>query len=217
MTKGKTIAAWLGGGVMGILVVGGLAHMPTGLRLMARLGVVCPALALTPEAATELRAEGLKSLRGTAPAPVRYAVGLELGVDDEAAAERWATARGAVCARKTRGFVLLTCARPFDDGSEQSVVALDGHGRVLSVDITKKVGAVAEVARRFHDRRDRMAVAFGAPTDQAGDVDAFATGAQASGIETAVVRYRFSDYLALLQATRLPSGLYVREQYQLAL
>ena len=215
MTKMKKLAACVSGAVLGFVVLGGVAHTPPGLRLLSRLGVVCPVAAITPAAAAALRAEGLKSLRGTVLAPDRYAAGLALGADDEAAVLRWAAGRGAVCARKTRGFVLLTCARPFDEGSEEAVVALDASGRVLSVDITGRVGDASAVVRRFRDRRDRLADKLGAPSESTGDVDGLASSARA--IETALVRYRFSDYLALLQATRLPSGLYVREQYQLAL
>jgi len=230
MTKLKKVSLGMGGTLVAFVVVGGLMHTPPGLRLLARLGVVCPALAVTPATVADLRAEGLKMLRGARPAPVRYAAGLELGASDEAAVRSWAAGRGAVCARKTRGLVLLTCARPFHEGpfhegplhegplherSEEAVVALDMRGRVLSVDITNEISVGSDAARRFRERRDHLAATFGAASEEGGDVDAVARAG--TGFETAVVRYRFSDYLALLQAVRLPSGLYVREQYQSAL
>lgn len=215
MTKLEKVSLRVGGALVAFVVVGGLMHTPSGLRLLARLGVVCPALAVTPATVAELRAEGLKTLRGARPAPVRYAAGLELGASDEAAVRSWAAGRGAVCTRKTRGFVLLTCARPFDEGAEEAVVGLDTRGRVLSVDITNQLGAGEDAARRFRERREHLAATFGAASEEGGDVDAVAR--EVTGFETAVVRYRFSDYLALLQAVRLPSGLYVREQYQSAL
>jgi hypothetical protein len=210
----KTVAVRLVGGAVALVAVAGVLHAPPGLRLLARLGLRCPAATISADEASALRAEGLVLLRGLRPSPARYASGLELGASDASAVLRWAAERGASCARRTRGFELLTCSRRNGAESEESIVALDPRGRVMSVDVTRGIPEPAGLTRHFRDQRARLSETLGLASEEAGDVEEVASARGGREFATALVRYRFRDYLALVQAIRLPSGLYVREQYQ---
>jgi hypothetical protein len=73
----------------------------------------------------------------------------------------------------------------------------------------------AEASRLFEALARELAAALGTNGERAGDTTAsYLTGGP---LRTARLRYRFSDYVATLTATNLPSGVALREQYQSAL
>jgi hypothetical protein len=208
-------------GALALLTLGaGLLHTGPGLRLMVRLGVACPVLAVTPAAATELRAEGLATLRGTRAAPARYALGLTLGISDEAASRALAASAGESCTRKHRGFVLLTCDKPgVGSGGgagprRETTFAFDARDRLISVDVTTHLTAASDITDLFARRAATLSRLLGDDAERAGEAAEVARNP--ARYTTAIVRYRFSDYLATLTAVRLEGGVAIREQYQQA-
>jgi hypothetical protein len=211
-TSRRRLTAVLGS-LAALIAAGGLLHTRPGLRLMARVGLACPAAAVSPAETAALRAEGLAGLRGADDAPARFALGLSLDGSDEAAARSWAERRGATCALRRRGFRLLACTRDAGGGArEELTLAFDERDRLIAVDVMTRMADGAQAARLYDARGGALEQALGAQPQRAGDLAEVTRGRMP--FATAIARHRYRDYLAEVTAVRLPSGILLREQYQ---
>jgi hypothetical protein len=199
-------------------------HTPAGRPLMARLGMSCPAKRASPAAAEALRQRGVGELRGEAPAPARPALGHNLDRTRAADVEGWAAARGLACQTRQQPSSLITCTNvPLDalwpgrpaGRIDELVFAFAPDGRLICIDSLRRALSGAEASRLFEALARDLAAALGTNGERAGEsTAAYLTGGP---LRTARLRYRFSDYLATVTATNLPSGVALREQYQSAL
>jgi hypothetical protein len=85
------------------------------------------------------------------------------------------------------------------------------QGHLVSVDAFTRGLPPAGAAAAFTSSDARLGTLLGPPTDRAGDGDLAALAH--APLATSRHRYRFSDYVAIVSVTNLPSGLAVREQY----
>jgi hypothetical protein len=194
------------------VTAGGLLHTRPGIKLMARVGLACPAAAVSLAEAAALRDEGLAPLRGTTIAPSRYALGLALDGSRLTEARSWAKIRGAACVSRRRGFQLLICTREMAGAHEETTLAFDQHDHLIAVDVMTRVATSSSATSLFEQRGRVVAQVLGDTPERSGDITAVAQGRVP--FATAVTRHRYRDYAATLSAVRLPSEILVREQYQ---
>ncbi|HVY37195.1 MAG TPA: hypothetical protein VHM31_04650 [Polyangia bacterium] len=200
-----------GGAALAFVAVMGFLHTPAGRPFMRRLGMTCPARAVTPAAAEALRMRGARELRGPAPAPVRPALGLDLDRARLADVQQWAAARGASCTARARPSSLLSCRQI--PSYDEVTFGFAPDGRLISVSALRTGLPGTEAAERFDVLQRSLSAQLGAGT-LAGQATA---GALAGGpLHTARLQYRFSDYLATVTAMNLAGGIALREQYQSA-
>ena len=214
-------AAAVAGGVTAAI---GLLHTPAGRPLIGRLGMSCPARRASPDAAEALRQRGIAALRGTARAPARPALGLLLDRTRAAEVLAWARGRGVTCVMRERPSVLVTCTnvplaalwpgRPAGTLDELDF-AFAPDGRLISVDSLRRALSGAEASRLFDERARDLYAMLGPGAERAGD--STATALAGAPMRTALLRYRFSDYVATVTAVNLDGRIALREQYQSAL
>ena len=200
----------------------GALHLPALRKLLARLGG-CPAGRVTMAEAQGVRQRGLAAMRGAALARERPALGLALDVTTEAEAARWAQRAGLNCDEVHRGFAYLSCknvpAAAVGDGEgiiEELTLAFDGSDWLIGVDALRRNVDAPAAGRLLVDIGSRLRARLGEPADSSGEPSAAYLGG--GPMRTAVLRWRFSDYVASIVATALPwSGLVIHEQYGSAL
>jgi hypothetical protein len=211
----------------------GLMHTSAGAPILARLGG-CPAMGVSAAEVNALRLRGVSGLRGTRPAPTRPALGFVLDHTTPADVEAWAVRAGVRCTSKKRGILLLSCknvpraalpeatgepsqpveAAPAADRPrviEDLALSFDPREHLISIDaLTRSLPAV-NAAAAFSSSDARLAALLGPATETAGDSQA--SQLARTPLATSLRRYRFSDYIAIVTVSNLPSGLAVREQY----
>lgn len=220
-TLARTGAAATGAFVLCVAAIGAL-HTSAGRRAMVQLGIPCPVDKVSAQQVVQVRSEGLRQLRGDAPAPARPALGMQLGSFTQQDVRAWQQREGVACDAITRGFAYLRCrgvasAALGVAGPPMSEVwfSFDASGRLVGVDAYRRGldDSGAEVA--WSDAQSRLAQALGKPLQAFGDASPAAL--RAGALQTARIRYRYSDYIATVTAANLPhAGLAVREQYVLA-
>lgn len=194
----------------------GALHLPAGRPILAWIGMGCP-LRASPEATEAARIESARAARGSAAAPVRPALGFDLGKTTREEIAAWALQRGVSCSESQQGTIMkcenvpslaLDLSGPSIDDltfgfepSRQTLVTvttlrsrLDSAGaekamRKIAADLSEKLGAGRAV---------------GEPT---------AEYLAAGPMHTALVEYRFTNYLADVSATNLGPRVAVREHY----
>jgi hypothetical protein len=199
----------------------GALHTSWGRPLLARIGG-CPAMRATAKDVDALRMRGLAGVRGTQPAPARPALGFALDHTGPADVAAWAAAAHVACSDKKRGLLSVHCANvprsslPAGASAtaepqtiEDLAFTFDPRDRLISVDAFTRSLAPSTAAAGYLASSDRLRTSLGAPTDEAGTSDADTLALFAASRR----RYRFSDYVAIVSLSRLPSGLAVREQY----
>ena len=204
----------------GTLLVAALHH-PAARPLLAKAGWACPSQRVGAAEVQAARDYGLASLRGTAQAPERPALGFELERSGETAVLHWVGQYRLRCRSETRGLRSLECADvpaaalgiPDSEGRVDSLtLAFDADGRVVAVDALRRRLEARRAADALEAAGARLYDSLGPPTETLGETDAsYLAGAP---FRTAFVRYRFRDYVATVAAVHLPEGgIAVREQY----
>ena len=199
----------------------GLLHTPVAKGLLARFGG-CPfaGARLTPEQMDTARRLALATRKGEAPAPSRPALGFSLDATSAYDVHLWAARANVNCEDVRPGF--MTCANVPPDAVGRS--AAEGLIDELALGFNRRGQLVNVTTMRGHlDPRRASSVSsdiasslrdsLGPATHAAGAMTA-ASLAEPGAIGMATVSYRFSDYVAEIEAMSLPScGLSVREHY----
>ncbi|MEO6599305.1 MAG: hypothetical protein ABIQ16_05490 [Polyangiaceae bacterium] len=204
----------------GLTLVGGLLHTKAARPLLAHMGVGCPVKA-SPEDVEVARINSARAQRGTETATSRPALGFALDTMTLKDVKAWADQKHVSCEDVRVG--LLRCV-------DVPVAAIGGSGPVINkldfgfspgserlVNISAWRGgltstvAVAQMDAVVASMKDQV----GDPTTEAGTRDAsYLAGGR---MHTAIVSYRFKDYIADVSATNIPGrGLTLREHYMSA-
>jgi hypothetical protein len=204
----------------GIVVLGGVLHLPVARPLLARLGAPCPVRAVSAAEVDAARGPALAALRGEADARGRPALGLRLDATTVAEVRDWASRNGISCVAPPRAPHLLACTDvpagalglPTSQGRVPDVaLAFDAKGVLVAVDALRRGLSPRAAAEAGTALVGRLSAELGAPSERAGDW----TAEHLDGpMRTSVVRFRFRDYVAVVTATHVPgSGVVLREQY----
>lgn len=205
------------------VALGVLAHIPAGRRLMLRMGAACPVMA-SPTDTEAARQQAVRALAGDTPAPAKPALGFELGKSKPADVKAWAAKANVRCEERREG-TLLRCENvpaaaiattPAGPDYTDITFAFEPAGLTL-VNLTTSVfdTAIDAGVTRLKALREQLRTSLG-PGVEFGEFDpAYFAGEH---ITNAAVTYRFSDYFAEVQATRLrPGRVMVREHYMAGL
>jgi hypothetical protein len=202
------------------LVIGAL-HTKAARPLLARLGVKCPVRG----SAKDVEAARLKSARaarGTEVAASRPALGFALDAVTLQEVKAWADQKHVAC-EEVRKSSFLRCSNVPESalgGTGPSIAQLDfgfapGSERLVNINAWRSGMSSDAASAQMNAVVAHMQEQLGAPTLEKGDRSA---SYLASGpMHTALVRYRFSDYIADVSATNIPGrGLMLREHYMSA-
>lgn len=209
--------------VLGLVGLMGVLHLPfmrpVAMPLMAALGYDCPVRA-SPEEVEVARMASARAARGQAPSPARPALGFVLDRTSRAEVDAWAAARGVSCTPSQRGTVLRCTGVP------AAAVGLDGgaiddlsfafdpaSATLVTVTALRNQLDAATAAATLGERRSSLAAELG---EGRAHGQATALYLAAAPMRTALVEYRFSDYIANLSATNLGTRVAVREHYMSA-
>jgi hypothetical protein len=214
------LALGVSAGVIAASAPRGWMHTPSGLRMLAALGVPCPINTVPIERVVALRQHGVASLKALAPAPARPAPGgLVLDRTTEAEAGALLAHAHGHCEAQVRGYHYLRC-RGIDAAAlalagppvSELWLSFNGAGRLIGIDIYRRGMQDDDVRATWADAAGRLQSALGKPSVAFGDPSPQVLAAMP--IQTARVQYRYADYVATVTASHLPqSGLSVREQY----
>lgn len=195
----------------------GFLHTKAGRPLLARIGVGCPVQA-SPEAIEAARDRSARATRGVEMAASRPALGFTLEKMTLADVKAWAAAKQVSCEDKRDGLLRCTNVPAAALGSTgPDVERLDlgftlATNQLVNINAWRK-GLTSDVAAtQLNAIAASMQQQLGAPTKEAGERSAryLASGP----LRTAVVQYRFKDYIADLSATNIAGrGVSLREQY----
>ena len=204
----------------GLTLAAGFLHSKAGRPLLARLGVGCPMRA-TPEAIEAARHNSARVLRGTEAAASRPALGFALDTMTLTDVKAWAEQKQVSCEDKRAGFVQCKDVPLSALGSSGPNIAKLDFGFSLSTQRLVNITAwrdrlTSEVAATQMDAVvASMREQLGAPTREAGARTA--SYLASAPMQTAIVQYRFKDYIADVSATNIPGrGLTLREHYMSA-
>jgi hypothetical protein len=206
---------------VGIAAIGWM-HTHTGRMLLAKLGLPCPVNQVEPKRVMAVREDAIARSRGTAPAPSRPALGLQLDVSTDVQVSAWAARTHSECVTIARGYQFLRCramsaaalgvAGPpvseiwFSFGPNHTLIAINLYRRNMTE---------AETQQSWRTAVQRLRESLGTPTQSTGDLtlDSLVN----SPVSVARVRYTYADYIATITASHMPyGGLAVREQYMSA-
>lgn len=202
-----------------VALVGGLHH-PAARPLLAWIGVGCPAQASPTDVESARRATA-RALRGVEPATQRPALGFVLDEASRDEVTAWAEAHALDCALKREGTVLLCANVPAE---------LLGHAGGAVDDLSfafEPEGLRLVTVSALRNRLDpesaaagmRAAVGALEPSlgrgERHGEMAADYLGA--SPMRSALVEYRFRDYIAQVSALNLGERVVLREHYMTAL
>ena len=198
-----------------------LLHLPAARPWLSWLGARCPVQRVSARDVDLLRHAAIDSLRGSAPAPVRPALGLRLDQTRQEDVLWWAAEQGLQCAAFVQGMSYVNCRDvpatalglfPEDGAIADLSAAFDARGVLVGVDALRSGLSGAQAAARAQRILARLRGELGPPAEAQGEWSADYLGGRA--LATSFVRYRFRDYLAFVTATHLPaSGVVLREQY----
>ena len=169
------------------------------------------------------------ALPGSLRAPARPALGfaLEETMPDDVRA--WAARAGIRCEAREQGLLSLRCRQvPRDrlpgaaSGTDRRVPAgaspidelaltFSPGGRLVSVDAFTPRLLSVDAAASYGAATARLQAWLGPPADEIGD--RAAASLASAPLATARARFRFDDYVAIVSASNLSSGVAVREQY----
>ena len=216
----KRFSIYSASAIAGLILVGGFLHTKAGRPLLAHLGVGCPMKA-SPESVEAARLDSARLQRGTEAAASRPALGFALDTMSLSDVKAWADRKNVSCEDKRVGFLQCTDVPLAALGSTgpnitkldfgfspttERLVNITAWRDRLSGDV-----AAAQMSAVAASMRERL----GEPTREAGSRTASYLAAGA--MHTAVVSYRFKDYIADVSATNIPGrGLTLREHYMSA-
>ena len=201
-----------------------LVHVPRGRQVAdavaGHLGMLCPAKQPTPAAAEELRVRGVGALRGAHKAPARPALGWPLDIGREENVRFWARNVGVHCAAKTQPARLMSCTdvpgSAFPWGAREGIIdevafGFAPDGRLIAVQTLRRALTGLQAARLYDQIAEDLEARLGRKPEQIGA--ATAAHLEAAPMNTARLRYRFADYLAIVTAMNLSGRIGLREQY----
>lgn len=226
----KTMKYLLGIACAVLLVTAGIGvlHLPVARPLLSWIGFGCPVRA-APEEVEAARLASGRAIRGDTPSPARPALGFSLDQMTRAEVDAWVTRQGLACEELQRGTVLKCSAvrasalpelrasastRP-PVGAEGAIDDLtfgfepSGLRLVTVTTLRNQLDApgAASLLREITGGLDRSlgpGRAVGEPT---------AAHLSAGRMSTALVEYRFHDYLASVTATSFGDRVVLREHY----
>jgi hypothetical protein len=208
---------------LGLVGFMGALHLPflrpVALPLMVALGYECP-VAATPDEVEAARKGSARAARGDTPSPARPALGFRLDEMARAEVEAWVERHSLSCKASQKG-ALLTC-----EGVPAAALGRDG-------------APIDDLSFRFEPRGERLVTVTALRNRLDADTAAATLGALKAGLaaelgagkehgeatasylaagpmRTALVEYRFSDYIASVSATNLGQRVAVREHYMSA-
>jgi len=201
-------------------VIGAL-HLRAARPLLAKLGVKCP-IEATGADVERARLKSARSARGTETATSRPALGFALDTMTLADVHAWADKNHVEC-DESRQSTLLKCTNVPGSavGNTGSTISELDFGftpkdaRLVNLSAWHNGMSSAAAAAEMNAVVASLEKQLGAPLEQKGDRSA--SYLAAAPMRTAVVQYRFSDYIADVSATNIPgSGLIMREHYMSA-
>ena len=203
-----------------LTLVGGLLHTPAGRPLLARLGVGCPVKA-SPEDIEAARRSSVHSQRGSATAASRPALGFALDHMTVSDVKAWAEQKRVSCQDIRAGLVRCTDVPVLAMGGSGPVMdRLDlgfslASGRLVNISAWRTGLTGSAAAQQMEAVAVGLRGQLGRPTRAAGSRSAEYLAA--GPLHTAIVEYRFKDYIADVSATNIPGrGLSLREHYMSA-
>ncbi len=208
----------------------GLLHTSWGRPLLMRLGG-CPAARVPAAEVDRLRVSGFHAIQGAIRAPARPALGFLLEETTPDDVRAWAARARVACEARERGLLSLRCrqvprarlpdatraANPSGaPKAEQPVIdelalTFTPSGRLISVDAFTPRLPAGGAASSFAAATARLQACWGRRPTSSGDSTPAAL--VRTPLATARARYRFEDYVAIISASNLSSGVAVREQY----
>lgn len=216
----KRVSIYVASVLAALTLFGGFLHTQAGRPLLARLGVSCPIQA-SPEAIEAARNESARTQRGSTLASSRPALGFALDRVTLAEVKAWAEQKRVSCEDVRAGLVRCT---------DVPLAALGGSGPIinrLDLGFSLAEQRLVNLSAWRNGLTSTVAVAqldavvasmnaqVGLPSHEAGTRSAQYLAA--GPLHTAVVQYRFKDYLADVSATNIPGrGLSLREHYMSA-
>jgi hypothetical protein len=199
----------------------GAMHTKAARPLLARLGVKCPVQGSSAEVEAARR-EGARAQCGLEAATSRPALGFALDTMTLTDVKAWAEKQQVSC-EEVRKHSFLRCANVPESvlgGTGPAIAELDfgfapSSEQLVNLSAWRSGMTGAAAAAQMNAVARSLKQQLGAPTHESG---ARSAGYLASGpMRTAVVQYRFSDYIADLSATNIPGrGLMLREHYMSA-
>jgi hypothetical protein len=170
------------------------------------------------------------ALPGSLRAPARPAPGFALEETTPDDVRAWAARAGIRCEARERGLLSLRCRQvprdrlpgaasggtdhrvpPGASPIDELALTFSPGGRLVSVDAFTPRLLPGDAAASYGAATARLQAWLGAPADEIGD-RAAASLARAP-LATSRARFRFDDYVAIVSASNLSSGVAVREQY----
>ncbi len=199
----------------------GAMHLKAARPLLAKLGIKCP-IEATGADVERARLNSARNARGAETAASRPALGFALDSMTLADVKTWADKHQVSC-EESRQSTLLTCsnvpANALGAGSP-AVSELDfgftpKDTRLVNISAWHNGMSSTEAATEMNTVVAALEQQLGAPSEENGDRTASYLAAKP--MRTAVVQYRFADYIADVSATNIPGrGLMMREHYMSA-
>lgn len=199
----------------------GVMHLKAARPLLAMLGVKCP-IEATGADVERARLKSARAVRGTEVAASRPALGFALDTTTLADVKAWADKNQISC-DESRQSTLLKCTNvPASavGGTGPAVSEVDfgftpKEARLVNVSAWHNRMSSADAIAQMNTAVSGLEKQLGAPTEEKGDRSA--SYLAAAPMHTAVVQYRFADYIADVTATNLPGvGPTLREHYMSA-
>ena len=213
----KRVSIYVVSVLTALTLFGGFLHTKAGRPLLALMGVGCPVKA-SPQAIEAARSNSARAQRGSEAATSRPALGFALDHMSLSDVKAWAESKRVACEDVRAG--LLRC-------TDVPVAALGGSGpqinrldlgfslvneRLVNISAWRN-GLSSQVAAAQMDAVvASMKERVGSPSREEGSRSAEYLAA--GPLHTAIVQYRFKDYIADVSATNIPGrGLSLREHY----
>jgi hypothetical protein len=199
----------------------GLLHTKAARPLLARLGVKCP-LQGSAKDVEAARLESARAERGTETAASRPALGFTLDTMTLTDVKAWADKRHVSC-DEVRKSSFLRCSNVPESalgGTGPVVAELDfgfapGNEHLVNISAWRNGMSSDAASAQLNAVVATMKQQLGAPSVEKGERSA--SYLAAGQMHTALVQYRFSDYIADVSATSIPGrGLMLREHYMSA-
>lgn len=219
----KKLALGVFGSAIALTVGIGALHLPMARPLLAWVGVGCPAKA-SPEEVEAARKNAASLARGPTWAKARPALGFRLDQTTKAEVDAWVKAKGLSCTEAERGTVLRCAGVPAAAlGRSEGGTGVDDLSfafsakdlRLVTVSTLQSQLNAAQAASALEELSGELGLRLGEPGRRIGQPTA---GYLAGGsLRTAMVEYRYQDYLATVSATNLGDRVAVREHYMSAL
>jgi len=206
--------------LLGLPGVIGVLHLAVARPLLALIGVGCPVRA-SPEEVEAARLTSARAARGTATSPERPALGFALDRMTPADIDAWVTRHAIDCTESQRGAV-LTCKNvtpvalgqasgaPIDDLS----FAFDPKAsRLVTVTTLRSHLDASAAAAKLQAIAAGLAAKLGPGRSMGQPTADYLAQVE---LRTALVEYRYFDYIASVSATNLGGRVAVREHYMSA-